>query len=466
MNLYTVLPDFSTNDFSNILPSLERSHVTVSDLLTLEAPDVAKRAQIPVREVTRLTNAVLTALHAQYGYTNAIDVDAACDVSKAKAGRSDIAITSLAQSGQGLVSHWQSISTLDATLDNALAGGLPLGYLTEITGESGVGKTQFLLTLCLAVQLPPTNRNALYISTEAPLQTTRLAQIIKSHPSIKDLPITEQPALDRILSISTPDLESQEHILRYQVPVAIRRHNIGLVVIDSITANYRAEFDRQGKSNGVAQSKSEPVWKSAGASMAKRTAQLMAMGTLLRDLARTENVAVVVANQVADRFRPEERFPSASTSSSHPAPRGGTNGLEPTNTPHMAHSQPQTYSTPGTNHKSQNQGHDPLTLNHQQNFFTGWGDAPGWNQNLKTPSLGLVWGNEIAARIAIIKSPARSAGVNGRWQRHMKVVFAPWAPPSEGRGVEFEITAGGVGAVVRGLAEDVKVGAVKANEAL
>lgn len=459
MNLYTVLPDFPINDFSNIFPALERSHVSVSDLLTLEAPDIAKRAQIPVREVTRLTNAVLTALHAQYGYIDGANEPGARDVCKTKA------VPTLARPGQELVSQWQSISTLDPTLDDALAGGLPLSYLTEITGESGAGKTQFLLTLCLAVQLPPTNRNALYVTTEAPLQTTRLAQIIKSHPSIKCLPATEQPALDRILGISTPDLESQEHILRYQVPVAIRRHNVGLVVIDSITANYRAEFDRQGKSNDGTQSKSEPAWKSAGASMAKRTAQLMAMGTLLRDLARTENIAVVVANQVADRFPPDERFNTAGASSSHPASRSGGHIIEPTNTPHIAHSQPHSYPIPGKSHKSQVQGHDPWTLNHQQNFFTGWGNTPGWNQNLKTPSLGLVWSNEIAARIAIIKSPARSAGAKGRWQRHMKVVFAPWAAPSEGRGVEIEITAGGVGAVVRETIEDAKVGAPKANDA-
>jgi DNA repair protein RAD57 len=54
------------------------------------------------------------------------------------------------------------------------------------------------------------------------------------------------PSLDRVISIVTPDLESQDHILRFQLPVAIRRHNIGLVVLDSVAANYRAEFERPG----------------------------------------------------------------------------------------------------------------------------------------------------------------------------------------------------------------------------
>jgi DNA repair protein RAD57 len=66
-----------------------------------------------------------------------------------------------------------------------------------------------------------------------------------------------KPSLDRVISIVTPDLESQDHILQYQVPVAIKRHNIGLIVLDSVAANYRAEFERPGANRN-------------GANMAKR----------------------------------------------------------------------------------------------------------------------------------------------------------------------------------------------------
>ncbi len=73
---------------------------------------------------------------------------------------------------------------LDPALDRALGGGIPTGYITEITGESGAGKTQFLLSLLLAVQLPAPHgisRPAIYISTEAPLSTTRLSQMLASN---------------------------------------------------------------------------------------------------------------------------------------------------------------------------------------------------------------------------------------------------------------------------------------------
>ncbi|KAK5221470.1 DNA repair protein rhp57, partial [Cryomyces antarcticus] len=94
-----------------------------------------------------------------------------------------------------------------------------------------------------------------------------------------------------------------------------------------------------------------------------------------------------------------------------------------------------------------------MTLDHQQRWFTGWGDdddskSPSTSQSLKTPSLGLTWTNQIAARIALIKEPEYSEGLDAggerelvRWRRRMRVVFAAWAAPNEG--VEFEIGEGG-----------------------
>ena len=157
---------------------------------------------------------------------------------------------------------------------------------------SGAGKTQFLLTLLLSAQLPfpkGLSGSALYISTESALPTTRLSQLLRSHPAL--IAADPKPTLDAVISIVTPDLESQDHILRFQVPVAIRRHGIRLIVLDSVAANYRAEFERPGAVSG-----------SSGANMAQRSSELVKLGQLLRDIAREMDIAVVVANQVADRF--------------------------------------------------------------------------------------------------------------------------------------------------------------------
>ncbi len=137
-------------------------------------------------------------------------------------------------------------------------GSIAIPISLDLTLNSGAGKTQFLLGLLLATQLPPPHglsRSALYISTESALPTTRLSQMLSSHHILAST--NPKPSLDHVISIVTPDLESQDHILLYQLPVAIRRHNIGLVVLDSVAANYRAEFERPGAGKN-------------GANMAKR----------------------------------------------------------------------------------------------------------------------------------------------------------------------------------------------------
>jgi DNA repair protein RAD57 len=268
------------------------------------------------------------------------------------------------------------------------------------------------------------------------LSTTRLAQLLSSNPALAALSDDERPSLSHVLSIQTPDLESQEHILRYQLPVAIKKHGVGLVILDSVAANYRAEFEKKG-AHGAA-------------SMAKRGTQLVQLGALLRDLAHTEGIAIVVANQVADRFTRAPSAASSNTVSRTTSTNSQGNDREHTPQPAMPSEPEGLVLSP-----------DPLALDHQQKWFTGWGDSQYEQESTqKTPSLGLVWTNQLACRIALVKKPvfankAPLTTVSGedrweeenhvsKWRRWFKIVFAPWTPPSEGRGVEFEIARSGI----------------------
>ena len=306
--------------------------------------------------------------------------------------------------------------------------------------DSGAGKTQLLLTLLLSAQLPPPNglsRPTLYISTEYHLPTNRLAQILRNHPLISSHP--RPPSLNRILTLNTPDLESQDHILTYQLPVALARHNVGLVIIDSIAANYRAE----------------PSSANTPFALATRSAQLIRLGALLRSLSRRHNCAIVVANQVADRF-------SSVSTTSRPSAWVSAGNLFS--------------SSPASTATSSAPPPSVLSLDHQQRFFTGWGaESSTQFHDLKTPSLGLVWANLIACRIALVKGGDYSSthvgkgdvaveGVGGAewnlksWRRWMRIVFAPWVQGTgeKEKGVEFEIWSGGVRAVCKVAAESPK----------
>ncbi|PSR87062.1 P-loop containing nucleoside triphosphate hydrolase protein [Coniella lustricola] len=316
------LPHFPVRHYANLIPALEKHQVTTTDLLTLDVADICKRTQLPLLDLKRLCKAVLEALHADLGVLGGATERKDLLSPKAAAnGDGSDGVDSKPESNQqhqppprslspapqpGL--QWSTISTLDPALDATLNGGIPSGYITEIAGEAGAGKTQFLLSLLLAVQLPPphgTGRRALYISTEAPLSTRRLTQILTHNPLFASLPCTTpKPTLDNVISTTTPDLESQEHILTYQVPVEVERRNIGLIVLDSVAANYRAEFDR-GKGGGSDTGPGSASNKAASRSsnMGARSTELVRLGMMLRDLARKHHLAVVVSNQVADRFR-------------------------------------------------------------------------------------------------------------------------------------------------------------------
>ena len=114
-----VLPGFPIEQYVRLLPSLEKNFITTADLITLDVTEIAKRAQLPLLDLKRLCNAVLTALHSSLG------VDELQYQGKG----------SLRRSGKDVVNSWNTISTLDTELDLALGGGIPTGYITEVTGE-------------------------------------------------------------------------------------------------------------------------------------------------------------------------------------------------------------------------------------------------------------------------------------------------------------------------------------------
>ncbi|KAJ4422862.1 DNA repair protein rhp57 [Gnomoniopsis sp. IMI 355080] len=512
-DILRVLPQFPVSQYANLIPTLEKNQVTVTDLLTLEAADLGKRTQLPLLDLKRLCNAVLEALHTDLGVVE--DHDPVRPVENQAENETTNYGHPLRHTLAALASQWSTISTLDPALDASLSGGVPTGTITEIAGEAGAGKTQLLLSLLLAVQLPPphgTGRRALYISTEAPLSTRRLTQMLTHNPILSSLPKDQRPMLDNIFSTTTPDLESQEHILTYQVPVQVERSNIGLIILDSVAANYRAEFDRaDGKNRGQ------------GSNMGARSAELVRLGMLLRDLALKHNLAVVVSNQVADRFglgspvlSRTQPTTAPTTKTPYAAAAGGRSkaneyhGQESPlasrsknpNPPPLPPIEPSSSMADALPRSSLSIGHEEadeesppriapppppppppaeevvgppappaLTFDHQQRWFTGWGDdpQPASGYGMKTPSLGLVWATQISCRIALFKAPryGRSryavddddGGGGGvgvptlkTWRRWAKVVFAPHVQPTgpglEGA-VEFDIGMGGIKSVVR-----------------
>ncbi|KAJ5127145.1 hypothetical protein N7448_007924 [Penicillium atrosanguineum] len=387
MDLLSVLPGFATRPYAHILPPLERGKISTVDLITLDTLEIAKRAHVPPADVRRLAASIVEALHGDLGFEKTqVTTEQNGEEFSSSSISGDAVSFDLGPATKLEPSRWNTISTLEPALDEVLGGGVPTGYVTEVTGESGSGKTQFLLSLLLAVQLDKPHglkKRAIYISTEHPLATGRLSQLIECHPYLSILPADQAPSLQNVLSINAMDLESQDHILNYQLPVAIARYDAGLIIIDSIASNYRAEHS----SNNML-------------AMSNRSTELAKLGQMLRNLAAKENIAIVVANQVSDRFEPAEGngsdssfrpgFPAVSSQSAalaaresanaSPLSRGRTDSgpadnLIPSSSPASSQFAAQEDDQFDGSYIINNSARSSiLSLFHQERFFTGWGD--------------------------------------------------------------------------------------------
>ncbi|TGZ76978.1 P-loop containing nucleoside triphosphate hydrolase protein [Ascodesmis nigricans] len=339
-----------------------------------------------------------------------------------------------------------------STLNHLLGGGFPRGRITELVGAPGAGKTQILLSLLLSAQ------PSIYISTEAPLSTPRLQQILSSMTSSssfsdslqqqqQDGPHQYHPSLDNIHTITCHDLETQLHVTRYQLPILVHRLQARTVIIDSIAANFRGE--------GAGRSPKD---------LAMRAGELVRMVDVLRGVSKIGmevegwgGVAVVVANQVADRVGKEGLDGMTTTVSSGagtlvPAGSGTpVHGLpmsiptldrewgkpSPSPSPQLAQYLGSTPIQPGQNSANPNPHLAleplPLALDLQALPLSGYPNAD------KQPSLGFVWTSLIAGRVVV----RRDEGSGRRW---VAVVFADWVRETRvGEEVEVVVWEGGIG---------------------
>ena len=152
-DLLTVLPSFDARPFTHILPKLEKALVSCSDLLTLDALHVAKRAQLPASEVKKLADALVQSLSG-HAVSPTDPSDPLPASGEPHGDRGLDSNTTGFRSGDALLDQWM-ISTLDDKLDIALNGGIHSGYLTEITGERLVNEAIFEF---LTSRLTPSQR--------------------------------------------------------------------------------------------------------------------------------------------------------------------------------------------------------------------------------------------------------------------------------------------------------------------
>ncbi len=170
------------------------------------------------------------------------------------------------------------ITTGSKNVDNLLGGkGIETKSITEAYGAFGSGKTQLGLALAVNVQLPleqgGLNGKAVYIDTEGTFRPERVRQLAERYGANSDM------VLKNILVARAFNSDHQILLLDKITELIKDGEPIRIIIIDSLTAHFRAEFAGRGQ-------------------LADRQQRLNRYLHNLLKLGEQHNVAIYVTNQV------------------------------------------------------------------------------------------------------------------------------------------------------------------------
>lgn len=171
------------------------------------------------------------------------------------------------------------ITTGSKALDELLGGGVETQAITEAHGAFGSSKTQLGFQLAVNVQLPKEkgglNGRCIFIDTEATFRPERITQIAEA------MKLDPNKVLRNIFVARAYNSDHQI-VLAEKTKDIIKEKNIKLLVVDSLTSQFRADYTGRGE-------------------LASRQQKLNRHLHALQRIADVYNIAVYVTNQVMAR---------------------------------------------------------------------------------------------------------------------------------------------------------------------
>ncbi len=164
-------------------------------------------------------------------------------------------------------------------LDELLGGGIETQAITEFYGEFGSGKTQVAHQLAVNVQLPDErgglNRGAIYIDTENTFRPERIVQMAEG------MELDPEKILEGI-QVARAYNSADQILWAEKAADMVQDGTVGLIVIDSLTSHFRADYVGRG-------------------TLADRQQKLNRHMHTVQKAADLNNLSVVVTNQVMAR---------------------------------------------------------------------------------------------------------------------------------------------------------------------
>ncbi|KAH7930902.1 P-loop containing nucleoside triphosphate hydrolase protein [Leucogyrophana mollusca] len=290
----------------------------VSDLLLATSSDISRNCRLPPQEASRIV-----------------------DLISRECARPLHLMSEILNQGQ------EKFTTGDAELDGVIGGGIRTGMIWEVVGESAAGKTQLALQLSLLVQLPPRlgglAGSACYLTIASKLSTTRMEQLLNSHPLLS-------PSLcnmSDVQTISTSTIDRLIYVLSQTLPALISARAqdtstkpVKLVIIDALAELFHS------------------LGRTTTKTLVERSRQVSEISTLLHTLASKHQIAILVLNEVIDVI---DRGPSTDAGD--------------------------------------------MSYRDQSRWFGRGDSAPG--EDRKEATLGLVWANQVNVRIFLARTGRR-----------------------------------------------------------
>lgn len=174
------------------------------------------------------------------------------------------------------------IPTGSKAFDEMLSGGLETGAITEVYAEFGAGKTQIGHMLAVNTIASSPDVTVFYIDTENTFRPERIKQLAEAK-GLDAEKVLKQIKVGRAYN------SDHQMLLVDKIEETITENNltVTLVVVDSLTAHFRAEFIGRG-------------------TLAERQQKINKHMHSLLKLADTHNICVYVTNQVM--AKPDQFF--------------------------------------------------------------------------------------------------------------------------------------------------------------
>ncbi len=170
------------------------------------------------------------------------------------------------------------IKTGSQELDELLGGGVETQSITEFFGRFGSGKSQVGFQLAVNVQKPVEQGGlggkTIFIDTESTFRPDRIMQLAEAQG------LDPQEAL-RNIYIQRAENSDHQMLLAERAESLIKENNVKLMIVDSLTSHFRADYVGRG-------------------ALGDRQQKLNKHIHLLQKLADKYNIAIYITNQVMD----------------------------------------------------------------------------------------------------------------------------------------------------------------------